>query len=659
MSSRAKIGGIVIFERVWKSDSDCGARHVIGNGTMLFYGIGPNIELAYGCCYSSPPFFQMDIIGDLSCVSRREVGTAIWEHKITHNGSCLFTDVMHPERDLFIRRFNNTSNAGISFRIKPKEQIKGIFRREWLKRSEGNLAAAILIYTSGPVFLPYDPVNEDLHMVASVIGNGHIQMDGDSFLITAEPGHSIFAFCSGEVLPDIVNILEGISLHDDEAECSARSFWNAYTKRRYPFEKMIRHSAVWRDKMLQVIDSVAVLLKCSQSKNGGVVPGHWYSAMGYMRDMSGVLRGFLTLGHIEEARAILDFWKNSFYKYGRLHNAEGLGPDRVRLMAGNNEVEIPAYLVLNCFFYQRSTGDDGLIKEMSEVLAWAMDVQIPHLVSGMTEFSFDETYIAGGIFPSQLIFQGSAESTLLFITGGRQLLEWAHSRNIFTEDQLRRWAKAVEEAQSLYRDNFVKDGLLFANNPIREKLASPPRFMTGFCASHTKLVNKWLEPDGNGNYICEECLAQGLTAPLKDIDHEKLYFLNSVSLLPIYLNAPFFSEDEKAAMAAPGIKLFKETGRVPSDIKGQRSLGYDYGLMLYTLAALNSPLKDAMLKKIIELLDPCCLWSEYYDDDTPAGCRARPWESAVNIAALIEYIKTKEDYAANIVDMKKEGKIRV
>jgi hypothetical protein len=94
------------------------------------------------------------------------------------------------------------------------------------------------------------------------------------------------------------------------------------------------------------------------------------------------------------------------------------------------------------------------------------------------------------------------------------------------------------------------------------------------------------------------------------------------------------------SLIKPGIELFSQTGEVPSNIEGRRALGYDSGLMLYNLVKLKSDIKEKALAKMLELLDDTDAWVEYYDNDKPINCRCRPWESAINIEALIEYIKS-------------------
>ncbi len=192
-----------------------------------------------------------------------------------------------------------------------------------------------------------------------------------------------------------------------------------------------------RDTILDAIDNISVLIKTQQSSCGGVMAGHYYN-MAYVRDQSGVMRGLLALGYTREAKAILDFWLHKFQVFGNIVNADAMGNDVSRLFFINDEVEVPAYLIFNCFEYYKHTKDNEFLKQAFPMMQWAFEIQLEHLVEGMTEFSGDETYIAGGTFPVGNIYQGSAESTLLFITGGEKLLDWVSGQNLWTTGKIRK-----------------------------------------------------------------------------------------------------------------------------------------------------------------------------------------------------------------------------
>ena len=44
-----------------------------------------------------------------------------------------------------------------------------------------------------------------------------------------------------------------------------------------------------------------------------------------------------------------------------------------------------------------------------------------------------------------------------------------------------------------------------------------------------------------------------------------------------------------------------------------------------------------MLEEVLEQADGTGGWSEYYYGKRPAGTRYRPWESGINLEAVLEY----------------------
>lgn len=238
------------------------------------------------------------------------------------------------------------------------------------------------------------------------------------------------------------------------------------------------------------------------------------------------------------------------------------------------------------------------------------------------------------------MFQGSAESTLLFITGSEKLVDWAERNNKWSSGKLESYKQKVMYSKQKYKENFVHEGKYFANNPLRENTTGRPRFKYSFCDGHernkSELVLAWCEKNNQGYYLCPDCKNE----KIEDFqDKDKRYVLNSVSLIPVYIKSDIFSDEEIESFVKPIVEQFKEKNIIPSNIEGTRSLGYDYGLMLYNMIKLNNPVKDEILSKTLSLLDATGAWVEYYDGDKPFNCRARPWESAINIEAVIEYIQ--------------------
>jgi hypothetical protein len=634
--------------RVWSNKGeDDGAIFPIGNGNMLVYEQGPNIDHLFGPPYSAPSYLQMFVNEKERTIrveSKREKNTAIWHHNI-YNGSNLIgqmTDYILPEKDVFFRDVDMKENLG--FKVTVHSEINGYSMKNYFSYVNNEPVASVLLsIPMGSTFFVRNPIPEELSMFIVATGNIDISdpVKGE-FNINFKPGKGRLIISGGKAYPETVENAE-LVLKNPETDWmgQSRKFWNSFSSRRIDFASEIPATHPLRDTILDAIDAVSIAIKCQQSTSGGVMAGHKYN-MAYIRDQSGVLRGLLALGYTQEARAILDFWIRKYSLFGKVLTADGMDNDAARLPLTNDEVEGPAHLIQNCFIYYKNTKDEEFLKKAFPMMQWAFEVQLSHIAGGMTEFSGDETYIAGGTLQCS-VYQGSAESTLLFITGGEKLIKWVSGQGLWDSGKVEKYRKVIADAKAKYKSNFIIDGKLYANNPLREKMANLPRFRFGFCSIHsenqsTPLIT-WTERDDKGRYICPDCRKKN--PGNKGLDNSgKRYLLNSVSLVPAYIESDMFTSAEIEEIMKPGLELFKSKGSVPSNLKGIRSLGYDYGLLLYNLVKLNSSLKEVALRKMLGVLNSVGAWDEYYDSDKPYNCRTRPWESAVNVDALVEYIKS-------------------
>lgn len=637
--------------RVWlNKGEDEGSIHPIGNGEMIVYGQGPNIHRLFGTPYSAPSYLQMfldDQTRNLKVESRREKNTAIWHHSVYKDGKLIakMLDYILPGKNVFFRDVDVQEE--LSFKVTVDSVINAYPMKNYFNYVKNeNVASVLLSIPMGTRFFVNQPVPEELNLF--VVTSGSIDITDPvkgKFNITLKPGKGRLILSSSNAYPKNVESVEQV-LKNPETDWigQSRKYWHDFSSRRLDFADMIPVNNPLRDSILDAIDGVSTLIKSQQSSSGGVMAGHKYN-MAYVRDMSGVLRGLLALGYIPEARAILDFWMHKYSLFGTVLCADGMGNDAARLLLTNDEVEVPAYIVQDCFLYYKATEDNEFLKKAFPMMQWAFEVQLSHLAEGMTEFSGDETYIAGGTFPGDNIYQGSAESTLLFITGGEKLLDWASKQGLWTGEKLEKYHQKIADAKAKYKANFMESGKLYANSSVREKTAGLPRFRFGFCSVHgqnqkTPLIT-WTEKNDEGRYICPDCRTKTSSerSGNRAVNHDKRYILNSVSLLPAYLQSDLFTAAEINEIIKPGVELFKTNRSIPSNIEGTRSLGYDYGLLLYNMVMLNNPLKEQVLRKTLNILDPTSAWVEYYDNDKPYNCRTRPWESGVNIEAVIEYVK--------------------
>lgn len=90
------------------------------------------------------------------------------------------------------------------------------------------------------------------------------------------------------------------------------------------------------------------------------------------------------------------------------------------------------------------------------------------------------------------------------------------------------------------------------------------------------------------------------------------------------------------------MQRYRATGSLPSRPDDERriAVGYDYGFLLYALTELSHPFAVHLYEKTLALADPTGAWVEYYADHGPRGTRCRPWESGINIEALLHFARS-------------------
>ena len=297
----------------------------------------------------------------------------------------------------------------------------------------------------------------------------------------------------------------------------------------------------------------------------------------------------------------------------------------------NDDVEITGYLIIQAFDYLMASENEAYIKTLFPMLQWAWECQIKHLHHGMLPFNGDETYIAGGILPRTVMFDGSAEATLLFLTGGKHLISWAEKQKEWSSEKIKEQKKIINDVEAQYEKNFIVDNRLLTNNPKRKEGLSFPMFRHGVCESCFQV--DWLQKTANNRYLCAKCFPYKTLSDIVDKEH----YVSSVSLTPWYIRSTVLSDEKVKNFVTDIVKSYESTGKLPSRPDGNRTVGYDYGLFLYSLLKIDHPAKDKVYTQMLDVIDDTGAWVEYYTDGVPSGTLCRPWESAINIEAAIEY----------------------
>jgi hypothetical protein len=639
--------------KIWKgNDKYDGSVHALGNGKMLVYEQGPDIIEIYPAPYSTPSLFKLEIdSAQLETASGREQGTAIWTHQVFIGSKPVgtFIDFVDSELPCMIRHFKFSGT--ISFHLKLMEYVEVIVKTDPadIKGGKGSL---LLMVPAGTIF--YQKYAYPRPLYHQIVWQGNTKVEQiinkkNEFIITVYPGESDIYFAGGPEYPQsILNAEEVQKLTFDKLLVRTKNWWKAFTARRIDFEYQLPANLPLRQKLLQTIDDVSVMIRTQQALEGSVMAGYPYP-LGYVRDQYGVSRGLLALGYNKEAKDILDFYWNIWSKYEEIHNAQGIGIEGVFHIHENDEVETPGYLIIQAFDLLKKTGDDKFIEKIFPMLEWCWNVQKKHLVKGMLPFNGDETYVAGGFLPRSALNDGSAEATMLFVDGGEKFLDWIKKHEKWSSAKLENERIVLDKTSNLFRENFWKNQQLITNNPQRINFTTIPRFRHGVCersgpdciVSNRKGFGgiDWTECDKNNRYQCPACLASG---PLPKVEPLS-YNLISVSLTPLYIHSALFKAEELYHLVEKIYYQFEKTGVLSCIFdstgtgKNKRTVGYDYGFLLYSMLETGIENSEIIYRKTLSVTDSAGVWSEYYYDHKPRGTRYRPWESAINLEALLKF----------------------
>jgi len=640
--------------KIWRGNSrNDGSIHALGNGKMLVYENGPNIIKMYPAPYSTPVILTLDIIDSAytEIGSARDQGTAIWTHQVFKRGTSIgtFIDFVDSELPCMIRHFKLTET--ISFRLLLMNNAEVISEKVHPGSKAQNGSLLLMVPAETIFYQKYAYPRPIYHQIVWK-GNADIEQFKDKkgeYIITIRPGETDIYFTGGPEYPQTINYAEEVQkLTCDQLLERTRTWWKAFTAERIDFEHQLPINLPLRQKLLQIIDDISVMIKSQQGKEGSVIAGYPYP-MGYVRDQYGVSRGLLALGYFKEAKSILDFYWNIWQKYGEIHNAQGIGVEGIFHIHENDEVETPGYLIIQAFDLLEKTGDNVFMTKIFPMLEWCWEVQKKNLVGGMLPFNGDETYVAGGFLPRSALNDGSAEATMLFIEGGEKLLMWIEKHKKWSSVKLENERIVVEQTRKLFRENFWKNSQLITNNPDRLKMMNIPRFRHGVCERlgpncivfGSKGLNgiDWTERDENNRYQCPACMALG---PLpKVVPH--IYNLISVSLIPLYMHSALFKAEDLKPAVKKVFDKYEKVGILSSIFdssgtqKSKRTVGYDYGLLLYSMLETGMQNTENIYKKTLSVADSAGVWSEYYNNHLPDGTRYRPWESAINIEALLKF----------------------
>ena len=625
------------------------AMYIIGNGKMAAVLQGGDHVQIFGPPYSSPALFASKL--ELPAGVERGAPVhfekaGIWQFPLmcgtTQVGS--ITDFAVSEEICILRRFETA--CPVRMRLYPlaedgscfHSRIPSLkaFRREVVER-RGNETKILLQSKNANGFYVDYPLPFPQYFRILVRGDAEVTFSEPFFYEICVHGKAELLIIGGPDYPACDMATERLEKSSYEALLDSTKAWWHTLFAAIPAAVKIPMRMPERERVIQAIEDTVICIVSQQAVEGGVLAGHAYH-MGYVRDQFGVCMAMLKLGMFPQAQKMLRFYLNVFRKSGEIRNAQALGVPNAFHFAENDKTEITGYLLLQFFRYMEASGDKELLMENVDFLRWLYAQQLSQLHNGTLPFNGDETYIAGGLLPRDVINDGSAEATMLFLVSGRKLLELLTDEALAEESELREMGQTLEKVGKEYAGHFMVDGVYTLNDPTRTQGMELPQYRYGVCmnfGTEDCAYFGWTKRVEGDVYLCPVCQTKREYPKRKN----GRYQLPSALLMPAYLGFDLPDPEAARAYLQELTERLERVGYVYSNEKSKMNVGYDYGLLLYNLVVYDLPGKESVCRKLLSLRDEAGVWSEYYLENQPVGTRYRAWESGINMDALLTYAR--------------------
>ena len=609
------------------------ALHFLGNGRVAMAGEGADITQLFAPCYSLPSVLTLRLTDPtVSTQSYRIGGSAGYVTKLTRNGNPVgeITDYTYPTFPVFIRRLH--LEHPLTFRLESPfhavntDSIYG-----------GCVKARLFEIPDGTVVFSKSKTDKETYCRLLLTPN----CEAEEGSITFPAGHSHLIFVGGDYgdlgtqsFAGCMTLSESMLTADlDEIYTDFLAHW------REIFNSIKVNPAALSSvpNAAELIESVAAALNTQTSAEGGVIAGAFYH-LAYGRDMYGVFRGYMALGLHAYARRMVAYMCDIYREKGFMPNASGMGMSCSHRHE-NDEVEQTGYYLLELLDYAEQTGDMTFLRDRMDYAVYLLTAQEKHLKMGMIPFNGDETYIAGGIFPRSGIDHGSMEATALYIGSATRLLDACERYGLMPPAEIARHRVKLTDARDRFTENFTEGDTVYINNPRRAEAGDTPQYRHGVCHRCSLMTN--LLRDREGGYLCPACYGKA-PAPVTDAR----YSTDCALWMAIFAGCTLLPENTLKAALASSVESIRKSGYGATN--PDNTVGYEYGVILYTLARL---LPAADLPAYRDLLDELladrvegAVWTEYYRNGSPspASCPYRPWESAINLCGILAYLNAME-----------------
>jgi len=352
------------------------------------------------------------------------------------------------------------------------------------------------------------------------------------------------------------------------------------------------------------LDSVRLFLLALHTKSGGSIAHPYSYNSQYFRDGYDVYRAMLALGHREECRTTILFFKEAMHRFGiqmsysptAYHLAPPGQPSRIDNPTSSEGFASSEYML---FFplmvrdYHEKFGDDELVKSVYSEMKKAFEAQ-PVAGDGLIAYSGDEISVKRG--PPQ--YRYSPQNAAMYVVDAR-----------FLESTARKLSRQQDADNFKQRANQVSDAL--------EK-----------------------------HFWC----SQGFYAYSVDVDGRKderpNVFCQALPFFYGYLrpNDPRLDQMVQSVLKSNTFSSFR-VSTLP--IAGRRRCpnnGNSIGLLLYLMSLANHPNAEKVFDRMLGDAGTMGTTGEYLlvtNGSITRGEMLRAHESGFNLCAALEYLKTK------------------
>lgn len=607
----------------------------VGNGRTAMGGEGADIIQLFAPCYSIPGIITLHLCEpSVTAENFRIRGSAGYITKLTEtasNGSSTvgeLTDYTHPTSPVFIRRFD--LERPLRF------QLQSPFRTvDTTNIYAGRAVSRLFELPDGtPVFSKSHTDKETYCQVLLSPGCTVEATPGGGETVTFPAGRSYLLFVGGDYgklgkdsFPNCMKLSETMLKADLDAVLAD---FLAHWKKIFDEITVDRAALATIPNGDELVEAVATALITQTSAEGGVMAGAFYH-LAYGRDMYGVFRGYMAMGLYRYARAMVAYMADIYRQKGYMPNASGMGMSCSHRHE-NDDVEQTGYYLLELCQYTAATGDSDFFRDRLDYGLYLLDVQEKQLAGGMIPFNGDETYIAGGIFPRSGIDHGSMEATALYIGSAETFLSMAEGFGLLDADFIATHRAVAAEAKASFAGNFTDGERVYINQPARVALSDHPPYRHGVC--HGCMGMTWLLRAPEGGYLCAACYGKQ-AAP---VSHDR-FSTDCALWMSVFAGCSLLPAETIRNALVRSVAEARANGF--GETKPENTVGYEYGVILYTLAAMGmTEGYDDVLNAVLEDRVRGAVWTEYYrgGKPSPTSCPYRPWESAINLCGILAYL---------------------